>query len=89
MSFHLVIVAPSAASAAGKLSAIVGSSQRERPGIELTSELCVRDFAILSLDSLTLLDAAVMPAIKIPIIKITIESSMSEKALGLVKFKLR
>ena len=86
MSFHIVIVAPSATSAAGKLSAIVGSSQRERPEMELTSELCVKDLATLTLDCLTFFEEAVMPAIKMPMIKITIESSIREKALLVLVF---
>jgi hypothetical protein len=59
----------------------VASNQAVKLRIELTSEDLVRDLAVLSFMALTSLELCEMPAIRIPIINTTIESSIKENAV--------
>ena len=77
---------PSTAWAALKLLSKTGSYQATRSGIIATGELEVKAFAEPILALVIIAPPLVMPATNIPITKITIESSMSEKPIFLILF---
>ena len=70
----------STASAARKLLSKEVSYQADKLGMPATGEFMVRFCAVCNLEALTNLLPWVTPATRIPMIKSTIETSISEKA---------